>query len=137
MTRDVSRTLSLENLEGDEWPEPPAGSTGLVRTVHALRKRPIGELSAYELSRMIGQEVGLPWLMPVALEILSETAPAQAGGGFYDEELLSAVLTRSSEVWRTSPQWAEEVSGILHQLVDLSPYIQSDVKEFLDNTRNI
>ncbi|MFD5709007.1 contact-dependent growth inhibition system immunity protein [Streptomyces pharetrae] len=53
---------SIEELEGVRWPPPPSDSTSLVRGVHALRKRPVRELSVEDLRRLIGQDVGLPWL---------------------------------------------------------------------------
>jgi len=123
--------LSLEELEGDRWPDPPADATGLVKAVHRLRRRPIGSLAAHELRRLIGQDVGLQWLLPLAIEILRETAPEEAEEGFYDDDLLSAVLTRDPEVWAAAPEMAREVKKILATLQDLSPYIQSEAEEFL------
>lgn len=131
MSDHTFRERSLEELEGQRWPDPPADATGLVRAVHRLRKRPIGSLTADELRRLIGQDVGLQWLLPLALEILRETAPAGAAGGFYDDDLLSAVLTRSPETWAAAPEMACEVKEILATLQDLSPYIQPEAEEFL------
>jgi hypothetical protein len=137
MNWDVDPSLSIEELEGVKWGNAPIGSTALVSAVHSLRKRPIGELNAYEMSRMIGQNVGLPWLMPAALRILRATADEEAAGGFYDDDLLSAVLTRPVEVWRMSPYLIEQMCGILDRLTDLSQYIEADVAEFREKVRSI
>ncbi|MFD8895490.1 contact-dependent growth inhibition system immunity protein [Streptomyces sp. NPDC059558] len=137
MSKDHERTQTLEALEGDIWPEPPAESTTLVKAVYRLRRRPVGELTAYELGRLIGQDVGLPWTLPLALEILRETAPDQNDGGFYDDDLLSAVLTRRAETWTAHPDSARELRQILDALTDLSPYIQRDREKFLEAAQGI
>ncbi|MBB2945777.1 hypothetical protein FB565_005535 [Actinoplanes lutulentus] len=53
------KALSLEQVEGANWGEPPADSTRLVASVHALRRRPIAELGAEGLRLLISQRVGL------------------------------------------------------------------------------
>ncbi|MEV8531986.1 contact-dependent growth inhibition system immunity protein [Streptomyces sp. NPDC051211] len=131
MKSTFDRSRSLEQLEGRRWPDPPQDSTSLVKVVHALRRRPVEQLTVEELARLIGQEVGLRWLMPVALEILRETAPGQAAGGFYDDDLLTAVLTVNPDFWRAEPGPAAELREILGILVDLGPYIEPDAERFL------
>ncbi|GAO09693.1 hypothetical protein TPA0598_05_04150 [Streptomyces lydicamycinicus] len=98
--------------------------------MHALRRRPVGDLTPEELARLIGQNVGLPWSLPLAIAFLRDTAPHQAAGGWYDDDLLSAVLTRKAEDWATFPELAHEVDGILSVLTDLSPDMQRDIKRF-------
>ncbi|MFC4609081.1 contact-dependent growth inhibition system immunity protein [Streptomyces maoxianensis] len=133
MNKPIGLERSLDEIEGQRWPDPPPNATGLVKAVHRLRKRPIGSLTADELRRLIGQDVGLPWLLPLALETLRDTAPAQAKGGFYDDDLLSAVLTRRSATWRAAPELARELKDILATLTDLSPYIASEAEGFLES----
>lgn len=129
--RDADVQKSLEELDGERWGEPPAGSTGLVCAVHSLRKRPIGSLGATELARLIGQNVGTRWLLPLAVSILREDAPGQARGGFYDDDLLSAVLTCPPSVWDDQPRLLREMKQVLRSLVDLSVYVQEHADRFL------
>ncbi|MFE7166303.1 contact-dependent growth inhibition system immunity protein [Streptomyces sp. NPDC057616] len=131
MPQSVDRTKSLEQLEGQRWPDPPAETTSLVRTVHEWRRRPVGTLEPHELARMIGQDVGLPWLLPLAVEILREKAPAQAAGGFYDDDLLYAVVTRSPGVWAADPELARELKAAVSMLTNLSRYVRPEVDAFL------
>ncbi|MGW2639442.1 contact-dependent growth inhibition system immunity protein [Streptomyces sp. NPDC001348] len=126
----VDREKSIEDLEEVRWPPPPGDSTSLVRGVHELRKRPVKDLSAEDLRRLIGQDIGLRWLLPVALDFLRETAPDEAATGWYDDDLLSAVLTRKEPVWRSSAEWARHLNETIAMLTDLSPYIQQEVDEF-------
>ncbi|MEU5647732.1 contact-dependent growth inhibition system immunity protein [Streptomyces pseudogriseolus] len=111
MVRSVRRpsrprdpTQSLERLQGQRWPEPPEDATSLVRAVHALRRRLVGDLRPEELARLITQDVGLPWLLPLAVRILRDTAPSQIAGGWYDDDLLYAVVTRKAQVWERFPE---------------------------------
>ncbi|MFC6984047.1 contact-dependent growth inhibition system immunity protein [Streptomyces cirratus] len=88
-------------------------------------------MNATELARLIGQDVGIPWLLPLSLNLLAETAPHQAAGGFYDDDLLSAVLTRAPATWAAHPELVREVEHVLSSLGEISSYIQDDVNTFL------
>ncbi len=66
----------------------------------------------------------------MALDFLRETAPEAALTGWYDDDLLSAVLTRKAPVWRESSAWARHLNQTVGMLTDLSPYIQREVDEF-------
>ncbi|MFJ2847964.1 contact-dependent growth inhibition system immunity protein [Streptomyces rubiginosohelvolus] len=131
MNRKIDETKSLEQLEGIEWPAPPPDATGLVKAAHELRKLPVGSLNAHELSRLIGQDIGVPWLLPIALDLLHRTAHDQSLGAFYDDDLLTATLTRKAHVWRSNPSWVTKIKEIIAALDDISPYVQEDVKKFL------
>ncbi|MFH9673562.1 contact-dependent growth inhibition system immunity protein [Streptomyces sp. NPDC017405] len=126
----VDRDSTIEDLEGSRWPDPPGDSTHLVRRVHALRRQAIKDLSVEDLRRLITQDVGLRWLLPVALDFLRETAPQEAETGWYDDDLLSAVLTRKEEVWRNAPHLARHLDETVRMLTDLSPYVQQEVDDY-------
>jgi len=130
----IDRSQSLEQLDGHRWPDPPQATTAMVRNIHELRRRPVGLLEPHELARLIGQDVGLPWLLPLAVEILRDTAPRQAAGGWYDEDLLYAVVTRGREAWADStdvPGWAGVLKETAAVLVDLPRSLNREVDAFL------
>ncbi|MFD5691193.1 contact-dependent growth inhibition system immunity protein [Streptomyces rubiginosohelvolus] len=131
MDNKSDRSKTIEELEGIEWPDPPPGGTGLVKAVHNLRKRPINLLTAREMSRLIGQGVGIPWLFPIALEHLRETAIDQSLGAFYDDDLLTAALTIQPPIWQLNPQWTADLKEIISLLGDISPNIRENVRHFL------
>ncbi|MCZ0209313.1 contact-dependent growth inhibition system immunity protein [Streptomyces sp. UMAF16] len=133
----MDRNSSIEELEGDRWPTPPGNSTTLVRRVYELRGRAIADLTVEESRRLIAQDIGLHWLLPVALDFLRETAPQEAAAGWYDDDLLSAVLSRRESVWRNAPQLARHLDGTVHMLTDLSPYIQREVEDFRANLSDV
>ncbi|WP_313149777.1 contact-dependent growth inhibition system immunity protein [Streptomyces echinatus] len=126
----VDRDRSIEQLEGERWPDPPQESTTLVRSVHQLRQRAIKDLSVEDLRRLISQDVGLHWLLPVALDFLRETAPQEAATGWYDDDLLSAVLTRRESVWRDNPRLARHLDETVRMLTDLSSHIKREADSY-------
>ena len=65
------RKQNLDQLENFEW-GPPTFDSSLVRTCHRLRQMPIGEFSVEDLRIMIGQNIGLMFLVPLALEKLAD-----------------------------------------------------------------
>lgn len=69
---------SLSELEGDDWGDAPAGASPLVNRVHALRHKPVANLSDEDLRLLLGQGEGLQWLVPIALERL-ELDPCASG----------------------------------------------------------
>ena len=81
---------SLEEIENDYWGDAPADATTLVTTVHALRRRPVDELTVENLRMLIGQRVSLPVLLPLAVAELERDPLAE--GHFYEGDLLVQVL---------------------------------------------
>lgn len=130
LSQSVDKNKAIEELEGVRWPDPPPDVTPLVRTVHAMRKQPIKDLRPDDLARLIGQDVGLQWLLPVALDFLRDTAPDENATGWYDDDLLMAVFTRKESVWRSTPELARHLDMTVRMLSDVSSHIKHDVAEF-------
>ncbi|MFJ3794171.1 contact-dependent growth inhibition system immunity protein [Kitasatospora sp. NPDC090091] len=115
----ADRSRSLEELERAPWPDPPADATRLVATVHALGRKPIGTLTVEDLRLLLAQQVGVPFALPLALEILRQDPMAE--GDLYEGDLLAAVRALPPEVWHASPQLAREARAVLATLPDRSP----------------
>jgi hypothetical protein len=84
---------SLEELDG-VWPPDPEFTTGLIERVHKARKKPLNELTVEDLRTLIGQQVGLPHVMPLAIAIIERNPLAE--GDFYPGDLLSSVVSAKS-----------------------------------------
>ncbi|CAM5281950.1 hypothetical protein SCANM124S_01199 [Streptomyces canus] len=78
---------------------------------------------------LIGQDVGLPQLLPLALNVLRDNPMAE--GDMYEGDLLAAVLTRSPAVWATPSGLGPELRAIVSELTDLPPGLQQKVERFL------
>jgi hypothetical protein len=90
------RQKTLENLEKDYWGNPDYDSH-LVRRCHELRKLPLDSFEIEDLRIMIGQQMSLDYLIPLALEAL--TIDLFAGGDFFEGDLLKNVLAIKTDFW--------------------------------------
>jgi hypothetical protein len=113
---------SLQELEQSDWGEATYDSH-LITTIHRLRRVPLRKFTVEDLRIMIGQSIGLPHLVPVALEHLRKDPLAE--GDFYPGDLLKSMLTADSTFWREHTEWREEVREIaartLARLHSLTP----------------
>ncbi|MFE7775406.1 contact-dependent growth inhibition system immunity protein [Streptomyces sp. NPDC057445] len=132
MPRPVPLSRTLEELENNPRPPPTRdGATGLVLAVPALRERPVGSLTVDDLTRPVGQYVGLLFLLPLALRILRDTLPAQRDGGWHDEDLPSVVLTRGPAVRATDPECAHDLRAIVAcPAAAAAPYLLRSAERF-------
>ncbi len=74
---EEERNRSLQELDGQDWGEATFPSY-LVRTCHALRRKPLRDFTVEDLRIMIGQNIGLEYVVPLALEHLQRD-PFAAG----------------------------------------------------------
>ena len=88
---------TLEQIEKEFWGEPTYGSH-LVTTCHKLRKKPLKDFTVEDLRIMIGQNISLDTLIPLALVRLKQNIMAE--GDFYQGDLLKSVLGADKEYWK-------------------------------------
>jgi hypothetical protein len=60
--------LPLDVLDPPPWSAELEYNSFLVRRVHELRRKPVGEFTVEDLRIMIGQEIALEVLVPRALQ---------------------------------------------------------------------
>ncbi|MFD5815991.1 contact-dependent growth inhibition system immunity protein [Streptomyces sp. NPDC127038] len=101
---------------------------------HALRSKPVGTLTVEDLRLLIGQDIGLAVLLPLAVEVLRDDPLAE--GHMYEGDLLRAVLTRPSAVWSDHPDVAGQLASIISDLSGFSSDLMSEAERFLDATRS-
>ena len=94
MSVDLNKTL--EQLDENVWGEPDSDSY-LVKTCHQLRNKILKDFTIEDLRIMIGQNINLEYLMPIAIEQLKQNILAE--GHFYEGDLLNSVLTSEKEYW--------------------------------------
>lgn len=108
------RQKNLEELEGFDAGEPPYDSY-LVRTIYALRKKPIGEFTTEDLRITIGQGLGFPYLLRLALERL-ESEPL-AAGHYYPGDLLMNVI-HAEPHWGGDPLVRHRVCAVIERALE-------------------
>ncbi len=96
---------TLDELDGVAWGEPTFDSY-LVTACHRLHTKPVDEFSDEDLRIMIGQQIGLPHLMPLAVAVLERDPLAE--GDYYPGDLLASVIG-AAEWLRAHPEWLARV----------------------------
>lgn len=137
-TTTTTTTTTLQSLENDFWPNPPEDSTNLIKTCHTLRKKPLNEMTIENLRVMIGQDIGLKYLVPIAMENLR--TDILAAGDFYPGDLLESVLRLDKAFWESNPEMKMEMDLILadnDDVLESEKSLRKSVGEFLEKEKNI
>jgi CDI immunity proteins len=127
---------TLDQLEGVVWGEPTFDSY-LVTTCHRLRTKPVDEFSVEDLRIMIGQKIGLPHLVPLAIAVLDREPLAE--GDFYPGDLLTKVIG-AVEWLQSNPEWLARVIRVTERaLTELMEAADRELRlqlaEFLSRVR--
>lgn len=109
------RNKTLQELEDQEWSIPNFNSH-LAITCHELRKKPIGLFEVEDLRIMIGQGIGLDYLIPLALEALEDNILSE--GNFYCGDLLDVVLKVDIKFWNSNPNYKDELEYLIKKKID-------------------
>ncbi|MBL0888726.1 contact-dependent growth inhibition system immunity protein [Myceligenerans indicum] len=89
--------VTLDDLDPPRWPDPPSDATGLMRRVHAARRRPLVELTSEDLRVLAAQQVALMRVLPLAAHLLIEDP--FVSGDFYPGDLLLAAIKAPDHAW--------------------------------------
>ena len=114
---------TLEELDGEIWGEPELNSH-LIVTCHRLRKKPIDEFTTEDLRIMIGQNIGLQFLVSKAVERLENDSLAE--GDYYPGDLLNNVITRDPSFYERSPQIVARIVAVAQMVADQLRESQDD-----------
>ena len=107
---------SIENLEKDFWGQPPKSSTPLVAKVHRLRTIQIEKLEPKDIRLLVGQNVGLKYLIPIALDILQ--ADLFIDAELYDGDLLQNVINVNNGFWDDNKELKQKFNDLLQSYSD-------------------
>ena len=124
---------SLEQLDGEDWGDPDAAPTNLVRRCLLARRKPIRDMPIDDLRCLIGQGIGLKYLMPRALDLI-EADPLDETGVGYPGALFCAVLRTKPDFWRDWPDMAVRVSAVLDGLKRVPDFVGAAAGQFRSNT---
>lgn len=92
---------SIEELENVYWEDSDFPSY-VVQTSQKARKKPISQLSNEEIRLLIGQKIGLEYLIPAALSVISKDPIIEVA--FYEGDLLSELLRLSENDWNNNKE---------------------------------
>ena len=128
---EFDRSKTLQELEGEDWGEPKFESH-VITNAHRLHRVPLHEFTVEDLRFMIGQQFGLRYLIPIALEHLH--ADPFVGGDCYEGDLLTAVLRADSRFWIASLALRAEAARIAQQALSLLPSLDESDREIAQDT---
>ncbi|MGN6569572.1 MAG: contact-dependent growth inhibition system immunity protein [Flavipsychrobacter sp.] len=111
---------TLEQLENSNWGDAPKESSNLVRTIHQLRKIKLSELNIGDVRILLGQQIGLQYLVPIAINILKTDPFVEAS--FYNGDLLNALLSIDHIFWLSN-------SSLLSEITELINFIEAKLAE--------
>ena len=126
------RKRSLNELEGEAWKCSNLDSH-LVQVCSQLRKKPIGDFTIEDLRIMIGQQIGIFFLVPIALEILEREPLAE--GDYYPGDLLASVARLEVAFWQKHSPWETRFEQIIASVNALPKQIIEDVHQFTNRKR--
>ncbi len=115
--KDIDKSKALESLENDIWKETVFPSN-LIEKCHILRKKPINTLTVEDLRLLINQNIGLNYLIPIAIIILKKDLFTE--GDFYEGDLLQSVLNIDSLFWLNNSTLFDKVDNLIFEkLIEL------------------
>ncbi len=124
----MDTSKSLQELENDDWGDPH-GPTGMVIRCMRLRRVPVRDLTADDCRLLLGQEIGVRFVLPVALDYLFKN-PLESGIGDTGA-LMRRVLELPTAFWQNHPNlWWEakevlmEVENARNAIEELMPKIR-------------
>ena len=106
----MEQLKSIEQLENDFW-ESMDFPTPLVEKCFNYRRIPIKDLSIEQVRLLLGQSIGVKFLIPKALEFLQNDILSE--GNLYPGDLLSSVLRLEKIHWEGNDQLKSEFKELV------------------------
>ncbi|WP_179292226.1 contact-dependent growth inhibition system immunity protein [Paenibacillus campinasensis] len=125
--KQVDLTKTLEELEGEYWDEPNFSSS-LVIQVHQSRKKPLCELNNEDLRLLIGQQINLPFILPLALEKLIQNP--FGSGDLYIGDLFCAVLKVEKEYWNEHKELKNELDEVIRTYEEVRNTLEEQISKY-------
>lgn len=123
MATDLDKNLN--EIEGESWPDPDYDSY-LVKECHRLRTVPLRDFTVEDLRIMIGQDVGLGFLIPLAPQRLESDPLVE--GDYYPGDLLSSVLSIPADFWSEHSALHRKMGAIVEAAIArISSFKDTDV----------
>jgi hypothetical protein len=119
---------TIESLEGKVWPKPEWQS-GLVLTAHALRKKPLDELTPNDLRIALNEDIGVVFLKERVLEVLKKEPTA---GDLYEGDLILAAMR--SKPFREDSAFRQKI--LEHAKSALKQDLDSETRHEIEKLEN-
>jgi len=125
----IDETKTLEELEGLDWGEP-IFDLPIYHQIYGLRKKPLKSLTTGELRLLIGQQVGLPFLVPKALLLLEENPLINTQ--YYEGDLLENVLLANGKFLLEHEDFVPRTRAVAENALSKLPLAPQSVYEHIN-----
>jgi CDI immunity proteins len=136
LTVDRLNLGTIEEIEGVREPDPGPDATTLIQRCLALRRKPLSEFSIEDLRIMLGQQIAVPILLPMAVTVLADDPLAE--GDNYPGDLLYAVVRLPESAWRGAARHRDRLVKVLRATPlpdeDLHTDLRHAVAAFVDSS---
>jgi|SRR5215831_8336430 len=124
MTKSLKQLGAIPDLStgGEDWPST------LVSTCKRLYEKPLKDFTTEDLRIMIGQEIGIELLAPMALERLADNPFHQ--GDYYPGDLLMNLLRLPAGFWHKHPDLRWELAAIVQSAVSAIDHLLPEIRRF-------
>jgi hypothetical protein len=131
----MEESKSIEQLENEVWKDVEF-PTSLVQKCYAYRKLPIKDLTVEQVRLLLGQRIGVKYLLPKALNLLEKDILAE--GDYYPGDLLVAVLGLEAQQWKGYEDGKKAFETLLQNRTDTlksadAEELANKVQAFLEN----
>ena len=127
MTTHLERSQTLDELDPPAWGKPTY-SSHLVKECHRLRKIALHEMTTADIRLLIGQEIGVQWLLPMAIDALEQNVFVETE--YYPGDLFVQVLRLSQDTWQNAPEQKLRVDALIAANSDYPTDIQEDIDTY-------
>ncbi|MFC4148585.1 contact-dependent growth inhibition system immunity protein [Micromonospora mangrovi] len=122
----LTTVTTIEEYERNVWPDPGPDATSLVRRCAELRRKPVADFTVEDLRVLLGQEIGVPALLPRAVAVLLRDPLAE--GAYHPGDLLSNVLRLRDAAWSDLQTERTQLAAVLTELIARPPFSDPDLK---------
>lgn len=123
---------TLENLEKRST-ENPNYQSYLTQRCFELYKTPLNEFKTEDLRIMIGQQIGLDYLIPLAIDTLKKDLFAE--GDYFEGDLLKNVLLVDTSFWDNNKKHWQILNDLIKNRRDEIKKVKFETINF-DNSNN-
>jgi hypothetical protein len=109
-------SLSLEELTGLVEGDPREAPTPMVAAIQRSWRKPLAELTAQEIGRLVVQLYGFPYLLDLVFPKLE--ADPLYDGGYYPGDVLSNLLRAEEHIWAGRPEYQERLESLYKRALE-------------------
>lgn len=129
-TMKIDRSKSLQELDGVDWGDPTTAETPMIGRVLALRRKPLECLSNGEVRLAVGQRVGFPLILELAVERLSHDPLIE--GDNYPGDILAALVRLDEQDWAGRDDLRARLAELFALAMNVSSEDADDFRAILE-----